>query len=65
MWKSYLFIYCNFCVCASMILGMVLQTAEHSLIQKAPSPRNSGQTGIMNLVLCWLGNMLGYKWLLS
>lgn len=39
----YLFIYSNFCMCASMILGMVIQTAEQPLIQKAQTPKNSDQ----------------------
>jgi len=67
-----------------MILGMVLQTAEQPLIQKAPTPKNSGQNflyyimfcfsntvGLMcflsdwnnELVLCYLRDMSGYKWL--
>lgn len=40
-------------MCASMILGMVIQTAEQPLIQKAPTPKNSGQNFPYYIKFCF------------
>jgi hypothetical protein len=60
----YLFIYCNFYMYASMILQMGLQTAEQSLIQKAPTPKNSGQHFLYCITFCF-NNTVGLTCFLS